>query len=74
VCIGNHFALMEIELIASMIVRRYLLRVAPGVKVKPDVLITLTPKGGLPYATQILDTSDICKEDIIIPWATTHDT
>ena len=46
-CIGNHFALMEAQLIIAMIVQRYRLRVEPGHPVEPEALITLRPRHGV---------------------------
>ena len=46
-CIGNHFALMEMQLLLAMMVRRFNFHLLPGHPVKPVPLITLKPKYGL---------------------------
>jgi cytochrome P450 len=46
-CIGNHFAMMELQLILATIMQRVSLRLAPGQEVAPDPQITLRPKGGV---------------------------
>jgi cytochrome P450 len=47
-CIGNNFALMEIQLVLATLARRYRLRLAPGQpRVEPDASITLHPRGGI---------------------------
>lgn len=46
-CIGNGFALMEMQLVLAMITQRYQLALAPGHPVEPLPLITLKPKFGL---------------------------
>lgn len=47
-CIGNHFAMMEAQLILSTVAQRYQLRLVPGHQVEPQMLITLRPRYGLP--------------------------
>jgi cytochrome P450 len=42
-CIGNNFALMEMQLIVPIIVRALKLRKAPGFKFKKEPLITMRP-------------------------------
>ncbi|GAC1394172.1 MAG: hypothetical protein NVS4B11_25910 [Ktedonobacteraceae bacterium] len=49
-CIGNHFAMMEAQLILSTVAQRYQLRLIPGHPVEPQMLITLRPRYGLPIA------------------------
>ncbi|MBX3222087.1 MAG: cytochrome P450 [Labilithrix sp.] len=46
-CIGNHFAMMEAQIILAMIVRQERLALAPGHRVELDPLITLRPKHGV---------------------------
>jgi cytochrome P450 len=47
VCIGNNFAIMEMQLILAASLQRFRLRLVPGHKVglKPEA--TLRPKGGM---------------------------
>jgi cytochrome P450 len=47
-CIGNHFALIETQLVLATFARRYRLRLAPGARVEPRPLVTLRPRFGLP--------------------------
>ena len=46
-CIGNEFALLEAQLIVTMIAQRYQLRLVPGQSVEPDPLLALRPHRGL---------------------------
>ena len=47
-CIGNHFALIETQLILATLAQRYRLRLVPGHRVEPWPLITLRPRFGMP--------------------------
>jgi cytochrome P450 len=47
-CIGNHFAMMEAQLVLATIAQRYRLRLVPNHQVEPQALLTLRPRGGLP--------------------------
>lgn len=47
-CIGNHFALMEGQLILSILASRYKVRRVDSGPVGLDVTVTLRPQGGLP--------------------------
>jgi cytochrome P450 len=46
-CIGNAFALMEIQIIVAMIAQRFVLDLVPGHPVVPDPLVTLRPRHGV---------------------------
>jgi len=46
-CIGNHLALMEGQLVLSMVAQRFRMRLVPGHKVVPRVGMTLYPKDGV---------------------------
>jgi cytochrome P450 len=46
-CIGNNFALMEMQIILIQLYRRYKFRLKPGHVVEPEPLITLRPKYGM---------------------------
>jgi cytochrome P450 len=48
ICIGNHFALMEAQILLALIVSRYELTLAPGANVRPLRQVTTSPKFGLP--------------------------
>jgi cytochrome P450 len=47
VCIGNHFALMEGQLILAALAQRVALDLVPGQRVSPEPMITLRPRGGI---------------------------
>jgi hypothetical protein len=47
VCIGNHFALMEMQIILIGLYRKFRLTLAPEAHVVPDSMITLRPKYGM---------------------------
>jgi cytochrome P450 len=51
-CIGNAFAIMEAQIIAAMMVRRFRPRLVPGTNVIPSSVSTLKPKGGLPMTLE----------------------
>src|SRR3989440_3513839 len=40
-CIGNNFAMMEAQLILATLAQRYRLRLVPGHKVEPEVLLSI---------------------------------
>lgn len=46
-CIGNSFAMMEMQLILVQLLRRFDLELSPGQEIEPQALITLRPKNGL---------------------------
>jgi cytochrome P450 len=47
-CIGNHFALLEAQIIVATLAQRYRLHLVPHHKVEPWPLITLRPRFGMP--------------------------
>lgn len=47
VCIGNHIALMEAQLILATFIQRVTFALVPGQQIAPEPLITLRPKGGI---------------------------
>ncbi len=47
-CIGNHFALLEAQLVVATLAQRFRLRLVPGHRVEPWPLITLRPRHGMP--------------------------
>jgi cytochrome P450 len=47
-CIGNNFALMEMQLILATVAQRYKLRLVPGHPVEPEACLSLRPRYGLP--------------------------
>lgn len=46
-CIGQHLALMEMQLALATLAQRYTLRLAPGCAVVAEMTTTLGPRGGL---------------------------
>ena len=48
VCIGNNFALMEIQLVLATLAQHYRLRPVPGHPVELKALLSLHPRSGLP--------------------------
>lgn len=46
-CIGNHFAMMEMQLVLAAMLPRYRIELAPGQHVSAEPLVTLRPKGGI---------------------------
>ena len=46
-CIGNHFAMMEMQLILAMLVQQFDFELVADTPVKPQPLVTLSPKGGI---------------------------
>jgi cytochrome P450 len=47
-CIGAPFAMLKLKLVLAMILQRYRLEAIPGSTVDRSVLITISPRGGLP--------------------------
>lgn len=47
VCIGNQFALMEMQLVVATIAQKFRLRLSAGQSLKPEPMITLRPPEGL---------------------------
>ena len=46
-CIGQHFALIEAQLALAMIAQRYQLRLVPGQRIEPQVMVTIRPRSGV---------------------------
>lgn len=46
-CIGNNFAMMEMQVVLAMAAQRFRLRLKDGAKVELDPLVTLRPKYGM---------------------------
>jgi cytochrome P450 len=51
-CIGNNFALIEMQLVVASIAQRFRLRLVPGHAVEPDPSITLRPRHGIMVTLQ----------------------
>jgi cytochrome P450 len=52
-CIGNNFALMEMQIIVAMMVQRFHFRIPAGHVPQMDMLITLRPKNGMPVNVEV---------------------
>jgi cytochrome P450 len=55
ICIGNHFAMMEAQIILATILRNNRLDLVPGANVEMEPVITLRPKDGMrmrPFAVE----------------------
>jgi cytochrome P450 len=51
-CIGNNFALTEMQLVLATIAQRYQLHLLPNQQIEPEQLLTLRPRGGLPMVVK----------------------
>jgi cytochrome P450 len=47
-CIGNHMALLQMQMVLIMVAQRYRLQVVPGHPVEPAFLVSLRPVHGIP--------------------------
>jgi cytochrome P450 len=48
VCVGNHFAMMEITLVVATLVQRFQLELTPGQEhAEPELKVSLRPRGGV---------------------------
>jgi cytochrome P450 len=50
VCVGNHFAMMELILVLSTLIRSIEVQPVPGFQVELHPAVTLRPRGGLPLS------------------------
>ncbi len=48
VCIGNHFAMLESQLLLSMIIQKFDIQLTSDKEVEMDLAVSLRPKGGIP--------------------------
>ena len=46
-CIGEDYALTELQLVVAAVAQRYRLRLVPGQHIQPEPTITLRPRGGI---------------------------
>jgi cytochrome P450 len=65
VCIGNHFAIMEAQVVLSVLSRRFRVELLPGARVEPEPLITLRPKGGIAVTVARRDTNPSATNDAV---------
>ncbi len=52
-CIGNTFALLETQLLLTMIAQRYQMQLAPGRTVEPMLALTVRPRHGMPLLLKV---------------------
>jgi cytochrome P450 len=52
VCIGNHFAMMEIAIVLGTLVHRLEVELQPSFQLKLNPMVTLRLQGGLPVRTR----------------------
>ncbi len=52
ICIGNHFALMEAQMLLALVVNRYRLRLAADAQIEPLRQVTTSPKYGMPMVVE----------------------
>jgi cytochrome P450 len=64
-CIGNHFALMEMQLLLALLVRRFDFETVEGHPVEPEPLITLKPKYGI--LMRVKAVNDLVVSDLARP-------
>ena len=48
ICIGRHFAMMEMTVILCLILKNYKISICPNYKHNVAINLTMEPKGGLP--------------------------
>ena len=48
ICIGNHFAMLESQLLLSMIIQQFDIQLTSDEEVEIDLAVSLRPKGGIP--------------------------
>jgi cytochrome P450 len=65
VCIGNHFAIMEAQVVLAILSRRFRVELAPGARVEPEPLVTLRPKGGIAATLARRHAVDVTKSDAV---------
>jgi cytochrome P450 len=51
-CIGNHFALLEAQLVLATVAQRYCLRLVPGLEIEPQPVATLRPNRAVAMTLQ----------------------
>jgi cytochrome P450 len=47
-CLGIHFAMAEMQIVLTMILKRFRFRLAPAARIEPEFKITLRPRYGVP--------------------------
>jgi cytochrome P450 len=59
-CIGAHFATMEMKIVLAMLLQRYRLATLPGAKIDRKITFTMKPKNGLPMMVNEQDRCFTC--------------
>lgn len=57
ICIGNHFALMEGQVVLASLLKRLRFDLVSDVPVEPDPLVTLRPRGGVTMRVTVREAS-----------------
>ncbi len=52
-CIGNNFAMMEMQIMLACLASQFQFSLVPGFKLEIEPLVTLRPKGGLKLAVEV---------------------
>jgi cytochrome P450 len=52
-CVGNHFAMMEMQLLLAVLVRQFDFELVTSHAVEPEPLITLKPKYGIKLRVKV---------------------
>ncbi len=50
ICIGNHFAAIESQLLLALMAQRFDVKIAPDYQEKIEMAVTIRPKGGMPVS------------------------
>ncbi len=66
-CVGNHFAMMEAQIILAMVAREWALELVPSHPVVVDPVITLRPKHGIKVRRRWLSTGRPSPEEAVDP-------
>ncbi len=52
VCVGSHLGMLEATIVASMVARKFRLGLLPGYEVRPEGMLSLRVRGGLPMVVR----------------------
>ena len=63
VCIGNHYAMLQILMILSALLRKYDLQLTPGQTIEPRAMVILRPKHGIRMSFTEAKVPDLRREE-----------
>ena len=63
-CVGKHFAIMEAQIVTSVLAQCFNWKLQEGHEVRHEPLVTLRPKNGLPFYLETLPAADGVMEDL----------